>query len=256
MLVPCRPIGASLLIATCCLGIPRQLAAQRAGAERTVVVLVLDSVSGRAVDSAEILADRSRLAITSSGGLVRVMHSRLREATWLIVRKVGFVPESLFVHSLGDTTRVRLRPLIDLPAVRIAGIRSDRAGFRARCEIRGVECFVTEQLSARPSARIADYLGRVPGNERRCAGRLDDCTILMRASTGGKCVPTYFLDGGLVKPLPPRGRGGSGANALADLERFLTPTQLSGIEVYRAGQSIPQRFEPGNGCGAVIIWTK
>lgn len=256
MIMRCGCRGARLFLVCGLLGVSEQIAAQGAGAERATVVLVVDSVSGRVVGSVAILADRSPVALTSSAGLARVLHSAVRQAAWLIVRKVGFAPESLLVASLGDTARVQLRALSDLPEVRIAGIRSDRAGFQARCEIRGVECIVAEQLSARPSARVSDFLGRISGNERRCAGRLDDCTILMRASTGGKCVPTYFLDGALVKPLPSRARGGSPANALADLERFLTPPQVMGIEVYRSGQPIPPRFEPGNGCGAIVVWTK
>lgn len=221
------------------------------------VVTVVDSATGRPIDAAQLLVNGEARAVTDASGMVRVPEAAFAGPGWLLVRKVGYEPESLRVASVtGVSTRIALRRIADLPIVSIAGVRDDFSGFGARCAVRGVDCVYSEQLSARPAARVSDFLGRISGNERRCAGRIDDCIILMRGSTGGRCVPTYYVDGALAKPMPSRGRGASSSGVLADLERFFAPAQLRGIEVYRSGQPIPSRFEAGNGCGSIVIWLK
>ena len=235
----------------------RNLPAQVRLPEPGRLISVNDSASGRPVGSAELVIGGIPRTRTSELGLAWLPDTVVVSGAWLVARAVGFAPDSVRTETLsGDTTRIAMRRLVDLPTVAIEGISEGFAGFNARCGFRGVVCFKADELAARPSARISDYIARVSGNERRCAGRLDNCIVLMRSSGGGRCVPSYYVDGVVVRPLPATGRGGGASGVLADMERFLTPIQIRGIEVYRGGQPIPARFEPGTGCGAIVIWTR
>jgi hypothetical protein len=176
-----------------------------------------------------------------------------------LVRKLGFKPETVsMARVVNDTIRVAMYKLAELPTVAIVGRtgREDFSGFESRCSVVYAECFGVEELAKYPARRLSDFLVKISGAKRECAKRLDDCTILVPSTIGDRrCAPTYFLDGHKWEPGITAARTGR-TNPLSDIEKFAGPAQIKGIEVYRAGQKIPPRFEAGNGCGSIVLWTK
>jgi hypothetical protein len=69
------------------------------------------------------------------------------------------------------------------------------------------------------------------------------------------CAPAVYVDGfripslmdSSMKPLP---------LPLSDIDSWIEPNRIGGIEIYQAGQ-VPSEFaEAMNGCGAIVIWRK
>ena len=107
-------------------------------------------------------------------------------------------------------------------------------GFVARCTVDTVRCFTLDQLAARPSLNLIDFLNKTREG----------------ASKNPLCVPTYYVDGFMR---------GYAESTLDDLEQSLKPGDVKGIEVYLPGEPIPMRWSEASGnpgCGSVVIWTK
>jgi len=69
--------------------------------------------------------------------------------------------------------------------------------------------------------------------------------ILMRASVGDWCYPAIYIDGHMMQDLD-----------ADDVNMWLRPEEVLGIEVY-PGISAPPEFQPGmTGCGSILIWRK
>jgi hypothetical protein len=79
--------------------------------------------------------------------------------------------------------------------------------------------------------------------------------FLVRGMFGGRCVPSVFIDGAYMFDLP-----------ASDLDAFVKPDEVAGIEVY-TGLGVPGQFSAGNfglgpgarpkePCGAVVVWTR
>ena len=76
-------------------------------------------------------------------------------------------------------------------------------------------------------------------------GTAFDQAVVMRGIFSHRCTPNLFLDG-MRMPL-------AGVN---DLNSFLRPDDLVGVEIYPAG-TVPAQFDPGlTGCGSIVLWTK
>src|SRR5262249_43271108 len=191
----------------------------------------------------------------------------------LEIRKVGYRPLHIRIKadSLTDRTEL-LEPLPlgasnELPAVVTTAkynIALDSAlwnGFAMRCTVSTVQCFKFDELAARPSSNLVDFLDKAGGMISQCGttmtrgarprrvtgsgARTLDC-VKMRGiglQAAKLCVPTYYVDGFLR---------GYAENTLDDIEQSLKPTEVKGIEVYRPGEPIPARWSEavGNeGCG-------
>ena len=72
-----------------------------------------------------------------------------------------------------------------------------------------------------------------------------DNKILLRGAAEDWCYPAIYINGGYMRDLD-----------ADDLDAWLRPTDVLGIEVY-AGISAPIQFQQGRtGCGSILIWTK
>jgi hypothetical protein len=72
-----------------------------------------------------------------------------------------------------------------------------------------------------------------------------DTKILMRGIMEERCAPEIYLNGTAMSGL-----------TIADVDAFVRPKELLGIEVYAAGM-VPGQFQLGmTGCGSVVIWTR
>jgi hypothetical protein len=59
------------------------------------------------------------------------------------------------------------------------------------------------------------------------------------------CEPALFLDDHEVTVF-----------TMSDLDGFINPKDIKGIEIY-TGATAPPQFQPGmSGCGSIVIWTK
>jgi hypothetical protein len=78
------------------------------------------------------------------------------------------------------------------------------------------------------------------------------CLITMRSAVPPPeyCTPTFFVDGFEWQPLAGRSQ--------AQIDQFLPPKRIAGIEIYLADQPHPPRFSqpPFSGCGVIVIWTR
>jgi hypothetical protein len=225
---------------------------------KAVTFVVRDSATAKPLEGVSIAALGGQAVRTSASGVVTFDAATLKGGS-LLVRKLGFKPETLSaVQVAGDTIRVAMYKLAELPTVAVVGRtgREDFSGFEARCSTVYSECFGVEELAKYPARRLSDFLVKISGAKRECAGTLDNCTILVPSTIGDRrCAPTYFLDGHKWEPGITAARSGR-TNPLSDIEKFAGPSSIKGIEVYRAGQKIPPRFEAGNGCGSIVLWTK
>jgi hypothetical protein len=79
-----------------------------------------------------------------------------------------------------------------------------------------------------------------------------EAAIQMRGIFGERCVPTFYLDGAMM-------------NALSgdDLDLFVKPEMIVGLEVYTPGTAPPQFQNYGGGdsagagaCGSIVMWTR
>jgi hypothetical protein len=81
-----------------------------------------------------------------------------------------------------------------------------------------------------------------------------DKHILLRGAFG-KCAPAVYING-----LVMTGRTADGGDPISitadDLDTWIRPGDVTGIEVY-AGDTVPPDFQQGmSGCGSILIWTR
>jgi hypothetical protein len=255
-----RGLGLTLLFALTAAASGAQQAgdpARNAGqaAARGRLLGVFDEATGEPVEGVQVVDGLTgTMALTSSTGTVALNFLSRTASTPVEIRKIGYQPKNLMVATgPADTVPITLTisRVTELPTVPIvaAGNLTTFAGFNYRCSTFRVTCIKPLDLAMKPSARLSDFLVRADGVVgRKCPRTLTDCTIEMHRNTGGRCIPTFFVDGFPWKPML---RG-----ALTEIEAMTSPSDVKGIEVYRAEQPVPPRFDRGNGCGAVVIWTR
>ena len=123
-------------------------------------------------------------------------------------------------------------------------------GFFERCSQRRIVCFSEENLSSRRIEQVSEVLLRAGGITRRCNGSIYKCALYMKPSAGvDDCTPTYYLNGVAFFSAFPD-------DALPELDKYVRPADLRGIEVYSSQQRPPTPFNSPNSCGVILIWTK
>lgn len=168
----------------------------------------------------------------------------------LEVRAVGYYPERRPVNAVAGAPPVRvalstLRAVLDTVRVVAARVRGrDIRGFLERSRS-GMGRYLTEEDIARRGAIVASDLFRaVPGLQVE-RSPLGDTQITMRGTFGETCSPSFYLDGHHMKNL-----------SADDINGFVAPKEIAGIEVY-SGAGTPGQFQDGlGGCGSIVIWTK
>jgi hypothetical protein len=123
-------------------------------------------------------------------------------------------------------------------------------GFYERCSQRSIVCFSEKELSAGKSDQLSGILVRAGGLHRQCNGSVYKCALSMKPSSGvEECTPSYYLNGvAFFRAFPDE--------ALPELEKFVRPIDVRGIEVYRSEQRPPAPFNSPTSCGVILIWTK
>lgn len=126
---------------------------------------------------------------------------------------------------------VRLEPLV-VVTIRQPG---PMIGFEMRRQTANGFFMTREEIEATASHQFTDLLRRVPG------ARIVPTGFGSRVYFRTGCVPDLWVDGTL-------------ANTTPNIDSFLRPEQIAGIEVYR-GADLPIEFG-SNLCGAIVVWTR
>lgn len=175
----------------------------------------------------------------------------------LSLRSLGYAP---LVHpvvvSKGVTTDLELGlvpdPLEMEPLVAMAtrSRRLEVKGFYERRywgELVGTGTFYTAaDIDRRRPALISHMVADGPGIRLECGLRARSCDIVnTRMSAGfssGGCPMSAYVDG-----------MGVGSN----VDEFVSPIEIAGVEIYRGAASVPGEFAGSDSrCGVVVIWTK
>ncbi len=167
----------------------------------------------------------------------------------LEVRAVGYYPVRQAVDIVDSAPAVRvalntLRAVLDTMKV-VAAIdrNTGLAGFRER-QRSGLGRFLTpDDIARRVPTATSELFRMIPGVYYE--GGDQDARILMRGTFEDRCEPTIYINGGAMP----------GLSAL-DIDAFVRPREVAGIEIYSASQA-PAQFLPAlSGCGSIVIWTR
>jgi hypothetical protein len=195
--------------------------------------------------------------------------SNVRSGTRVLeVRSVGYYPVRRAVDVVTDAAPVAvamptLKAMLD--TVRITAARlADRykSGFEERRRT-GLGRYITpEDIQRRGPLNMSQVLRMVPGiridrsvvegpvvydssGAALPQNRTADNLILLRASADDWCYPAIYVNGHYMRDLD-----------ADDLDVWVRPHEILGIEVY-PGISAPVQFQQGmSGCGSILIWTK
>jgi hypothetical protein len=129
-----------------------------------------------------------------------------------------------------------------LDTVRVTAERARANGVGGFGERRrtGMGRFVTPDDVARLAPLVtSDLFRHVPGI------RIDALGLRMRGLSQGECVPPVFVDGRSMRAL-----------SADDIDTWVRPDEVAGIEIYAGGRVPPQFQEGMGGCGSIVIWTK
>jgi hypothetical protein len=167
------------------------------------------------------------------------------------IRLLGYYPSRRYVNIVGDAPRVKialstLKAVLD--TVKIIASRlpkgPDDGGFAKRIRM-GQGHFITPQDVVKSSPIVTtDLFRRIPG-VRMELDNMGQPTLKMRGAFEEWCSPAIFIDGANVSFMD-----------AADIDHWVHPGELAGIEVYTEATA-PGEFRVGlGGCGSVVIWTK
>jgi Carboxypeptidase regulatory-like domain/TonB-dependent Receptor Plug Domain len=217
--------------------------------------IVVTAVGGRPLDGAHVGLAGGPEAQANDRGEWTLTHAPLGTRV-LEVRAVGYYPVRRVVDIIGQgpegtpTVRVALSTLkAVLDTVRVTAARlGDRhhSEFESRRRSSGTGRFLTPQDIARRNAMlVSDLLRTMPGLRVDYDAERNGRTIMMRGAFG-ECSPALFLDGMYVPSF--------GALVIDDIDLWLKPDDVAGIEVYTEP---PPQFQRGlSGCGSIVIWSK
>lgn len=210
---------------------------------------VVTASDGRPIASAQVSVGGGSTVHVNERGEWTLLDAPLGTRTFE-VRAVGYYPVHRWVDVIPNTAPVRvalstMKAVMD--TVRITAARlADRhhSGFADR-QRSGVGRFLTADDIARRAAMVTTDLFRVMPGVRLDRSVHDSTSLLVRGGVDDWCTPAVFLDGFYIQ----------GATA-DDIDTWVTPAQIAGMEIY-TGISAPMQFQPRfNGCGSIVIWTK
>ena len=190
-----------------------------------------------------------------------------RGGTIVQVLKLGYQPWSQVIDA-ADTSSItvvmsripELAPMVTTEKYLIQHDPGLRDGFEARCAAANVSCMRDSLLARYPARTLGDMLLKSPtvtpckGSPRPVNGVPAICAVTMDGAVGGKCLPTYYVDGfrwnaeHMGAPIDP---------AYASKRQApLDWSNVASIEVYPATAARPARFTGDPDCGVIVIWTK
>jgi hypothetical protein len=169
----------------------------------------------------------------------------------LVVRQLGYAPVE---QSVELSTRAPARVIVVMtkpaqvlsPVLITADAEAglDRVGFNSRKKSSAGTFITAEDVMKRAPTMLSDVFRSVPG--LRLVPNGNEYTIESSRNVMGGCV-TYYVDGAPWEAMFP-----------GDVDRLYPPQEISGIEVYASGSTVPGQFSQAgkSGCAAIVIWSK
>ena len=214
-------------------------------------------------------------AVSDDSGHFRLEISH-RDRIVFDLKRLGYMASRFSLDAGGDTavTVLLLPTAQQLSGVDVKETSKSAptiAGFeermRARQRAAGAGYFVTAaEIEAKSPTRATQAVENVPGVTVRRTS-LDKYAIYGRAvGTGGDCLATVWLDGvqiaGASQPVYERiSRRVVASQELTEVDAYLLPGEIAGVEVYARGIMAPPQFLPpgdpnATRCAIVAFWTK
>lgn len=191
-------------------------------------------------------------------------------------RRLGYTPSRFALAPGGDTS---ISVLLLPTAQQLSGVDvkekapkpTSLAAFEERMLARqraaGAGYFLTaKDIEAMSATRTTQVVQNIPSISVRRTN-LDKYAIYGRAvGSGGDCLATIWLDGiqvaGGAQPVVDRRTRRVIASAeLTELDPYVNPSELAGVEIYPRGMMAPPQFLPPGDpnaarCAVVAFWTK
>jgi hypothetical protein len=198
-------------------------------------------VAGASVATAT--SGRAANQLTDEGGRFTVVVSA-GDTARIVVRAVGFAPDSLFVAIGARDTSIAIplrRVATALAADTVRGRGRQDNGFADR-RATGKGIFLDRAaLEKKNAATVVDLLRSMPGVQVRPRGfgaeyevRFDRCTN-----------PVVFLDGQEFRGFRP-----------SEALRLVNTASLVAVEVYSSPSRLPPQFRTMDSCAAIVLWTR
>jgi hypothetical protein len=190
------------------------------------------------------------------------LHDSPAGTRMLEVRAVGYYPERRRVDVVAGAEPVRvalstLKAVLDTVKVSANRLRyvKDQGGFAQRRRTGGGRYLDATDIERRAPLLASDLFRQIPGMRMEREGL--DTRIIMRGLFTEQCAPSVFIDGHLINSVLTRGiDGAADTAATVDVDDWVRPKEIAGLEVYAAG-AVPKEFQTAfDGCGAVLIWSK
>jgi hypothetical protein len=240
--------------------------------KRVIHGTVLDG-RDRPIESVALIAVGGASAVSDDSGRFRLEISH-RDRLVFDVRRVGFMPSRISLDPGGDTT---LSVLLLASTQRLEGVEVtgkagkpiNLAGFEERMAARkraaGAGLFITDKdIEAKAPTRTTQVVENIPSIfVRRTSG--DRYAIFARGTGGAECPATIWLDGirvgGGSEPMVDRRGRVTYRRESGEIDQYVSPGEIAGVEVYARGMLAPPTFLPPNDpdaarCAVLVFWTK
>jgi hypothetical protein len=168
----------------------------------------------------------------------------------LEVRALGYYPDHRRVDVVAGAAPVRvalstLQAVLDTVKILATRLHNNRDsnGFNYRRRSLAGNYVTPEDVARRQPRVTSDLFSSLPSvrlDYERGLGR----NLSMRGAFG-RCIPAIYIDDHYMRYL-----------SADDIDDWVRPDEIAGIEIYTDG-TVPPQFQPGlSGCGSVVIWTK
>lgn len=171
----------------------------------------------------------------------------------LEVRALGYYPERRPIDVISGAQPLHIalstmRSVLDTVKVNATRLSAQQqAEFNHRRRSGMGRYLSAEEIARRQAVYTSDLFRSIPGvrfDRTSTGGQLGAPPIMMRAAVGGMCAPSIYIDGHYMFEM-----------SADDLDAFVQPSEITGIEVY-TGATAPPEYQQGlNGCGSIVIWT-
>lgn len=168
----------------------------------------------------------------------------------LDVRAVGYYPQRHTVDVVEGAAPLRValatfKSVLDTMKVIANYDRfNNLAGFRERSRSGLGRFFTSLDLARRQIYNTTDLFRNMNGVFVDSDSDLED-VIWMRGDFAERCQPVVFLNGTLMV----------GMN-ISEINAFVRPKDIVGVEVYTQSQAPPQFQAALSGCGSLVFWTR
>ena len=166
----------------------------------------------------------------------------------LEVRAVGLYPERIPVDVVSGAAPVNVvlktfQAVLETINVR-AGRLADHRSFEGRRRVGGGRFIQASEIERFRVENLSEILRMQPG-VRLERDSLGAAQLYLRGVDGIDCRPDLYIDGIHVF-----------MTSAGDLDQFVRPERVRGIEIYAATTAPPQFMRAHGGCGSIVIWTK